>query len=87
MSDTTEHELRSLITNMSKSPKSFDISEIEQPFRFAWFEEFPWLCYYWWEDRAYCLSCVLFVHQKWQTTVKIFKKHQNVSKETQKRDK
>ena len=47
MSDTTEHELRSLITNMSKPPRSFDIPEIEQPFRFAWFEEFPWLCYYW----------------------------------------
>ena len=26
---------------------------------FVWFEEFPWVCYSWWEDGAYCLPCVL----------------------------
>ena len=63
MSDTTDPELCSLITNVCKPPKSFDFLETEQPFRFVWQEEFPWVCYSWWEDRTYCLPCVLFGHK------------------------
>ena len=37
MSDTTDPELFSLITNVCKPPKSFDFAEAEQPFRFVWF--------------------------------------------------
>ena len=38
-------ELYSLITNVYKPRKDFEFPETEQSFRFAWFEEFPWLCY------------------------------------------
>ena len=51
MSDTTDSELCCLITNVCKPPKNFDFPETGQPFRFAWFEEFPWV-YSRWEDRT-----------------------------------
>ena len=51
MSDTTDSELCCLITSVCKPPKNFDFPETEQPFRFAWFEEFPWV-YSRWEDRT-----------------------------------
>ena len=38
MSDTTDPELRSLITNVCKPPQNFDFPGAEQPFRFVWFE-------------------------------------------------
>ena len=77
-------------------PNIPDIPETEQPFRFVLFEEFPWVCYCWWEDRTYCLSCDLFGHknegkslqktyQKWKTAVKTFKKHKDVPTETHKK--
>ena len=53
MSDTIDPELCSLITNVCKPPQNFDFPEAEQPLRFVWFEEFPWVCYSWWEDRTY----------------------------------
>ena len=37
MSDATDPELCSLITNVCKPPKGFDLTEAEQPFRFVWF--------------------------------------------------
>ena len=51
-----------LIINVCKSSKNFDFPETEQLFRFVWFEEFPRV-YSWWEDRTYCLPCVLFGHK------------------------
>ena len=41
MSNTTDPEECSLITNVCKPPKSFDFPEIWQPFMFVWFEECP----------------------------------------------
>ena len=41
MSDTTNPELCSLITNVCEPPQSVDFPEVEQPFRFVRFEEFP----------------------------------------------
>ena len=63
MSDTTDPEMCSLITDVCKPPKNFDFPETEQPFRFVWFEEFPWVCYSRWENRSFCLPCVLFGHK------------------------
>ena len=63
MSDTTDPELCFLITNVCKPLKNFGTPEIEQPFRFVWFEEFSWVCHCWWEGRTYCLSFVLFGHK------------------------
>ena len=60
MSDISDNELHSLMTNVYKPPKNFDIPENERSFRFAWFQEFQWVCYSRWEDGAYCLPCVLF---------------------------
>ena len=60
MSDTTDPELLSLITNVCKPPTNFDFPKAEQPFEFVWFKKIPWVCYSWWEDRTYCLPCVLF---------------------------
>ena len=87
----------SLITNVYKSPKNFDFPETELSFRFVWFEEFQWVCCFWWEDGAYCLPFILFGHkvvgssslenlyrkpyQKWPTTVKTFKKTSKCSNE------
>ena len=92
----------SLITNVYKSPKNFDFPETELSFRFVWFEEFQWVCCFWWEDGAYCLPFVLFGHKvvgssslenlyrkpyrKWPTAVKTFKKHQNAPTRTHKKD-
>ena len=45
---------------MCNPPKNFDFAEIPQHFMFVWFEEFPWVCYSCWEDKTYCLPCVLF---------------------------
>ena len=60
MSETTDPELCSLITNVSNPPKNFDFPEAEQLFRFTWFEKFPWVYHSWWEDRTFSLPCVLF---------------------------
>ena len=95
MSDTTDPELCFLITNVCEPSKNFDFPETEQFFRFAWFKKFRWVCYSRWDDRTCCLPCVLFGHknlgkslqksyQKWQTAVKMFKKHQNVPTGTHK---
>ena len=48
---------------MYKPPKNFDTPEPEQPFRFIYFEEFPWVCCSWWGNRTYWLPCVLFGHE------------------------
>ena len=63
MPDTSDPELCSLITNVCKPPQNFDFPRAKQSFRFVWYEEFPWVCYPWWEDRIYCLPCVLFGHK------------------------
>ena len=47
MSGTTDLELCSLITNMCKPPQTFDFPEAEESFKFALFEEFPWVCFSW----------------------------------------
>ena len=62
MSDTTDPELCFVITDLCKQPKNLDFPKAEQPFRFAWFEEFWWVCYSWSEDKIYFLRCVLFGH-------------------------
>ena len=49
MSDTTDPELCSFITNVCKPPQNFDFLETDQSFRLLWFEEFAWLCYSWWQ--------------------------------------
>ena len=63
MSDTTDPEVLSLITNMCKPPINFDFPKAEQPFGFVWFKKIPCVCYSWWENRTYCLPCVLFGHK------------------------
>ena len=63
MSDTADPELCSFITNVCKPPKNLNFPQTEQPLRFILFEEFPWVCYCSWEDRFYCLPCVLFGHK------------------------
>ena len=63
MLDTADPELCSIITNVCKPPKHVDFPETEKAFRFVWFEEFPWICFSWWEDRNYCLPCVSFGHK------------------------
>ena len=91
MSDISDAESYSLITNMYKPPKNFYFPETDRSFRFVWLEEFPWVCYSRREDDAYCLLCVLFGHKvvgssslenlyrkpyrTWPTAVKTFKKH------------
>ena len=49
--------------NVYQPHKTFDFTETAQHFRFVWCQEFPWLCYYHWEDGVYCLYCVLFGHK------------------------
>ena len=63
MSDISDAELYSLMTNVYKPPKNFDFSETERSFRFVWFKEFTWVCHSRWEDGAYCFPCVLFGHK------------------------
>ena len=63
MPDTIDPELCSFITNVCKIQKIFDFPKTDQPFRFVWFEEFPFVCYSRLEDRTYCLSFVLFDHK------------------------
>ena len=92
---TINPELVSLITNVCKLPKNFDFPVIAQHFIFVWFEEFPWVCYSCWEDRTYCLSCVLFGYKNGtkplqkpyqrRKTVNSFKKHQTVLTGTHKK--
>ena len=41
MSDATDPELCSFITNVCKPPKNFDFLETKHPLRFVWFESFP----------------------------------------------
>ena len=88
-----EAQLYFLIKNVYKPHKKFDFPEKEQDFRFAWFQEFLWLCYSRWEDGSYCLHCVLFGHKStsysrmvnfysqpfkmWSVAVKSFKEHAN----------
>ena len=84
MSDTTDPELCSLITYVCKPPKNFGSPEIEQPFRFVLFEEFRWICYSRWEDRTYCLPCILFGHENVGRSVqKTISKMANSSKNIQ----
>ena len=81
MSDKTDLELCSFITNVC-------FPEAEQPFRFDWFEEFLWLCYSSWEDRTYCLPCVLFGHKNvGKSLQKVISKLVNSSKNIQKTSK
>ena len=88
MSDKTDLELCSFITNVCKPPKNFCFPEAEQPFRFDWFEEFLWLCYSFWEDRTYCLPCVLFGHKNvGKSLQKVISKLVNSSKNIQKTSK
>ena len=47
MSDKSDAELWSFITNMYKPPQNFDFPEAEQPLSFVWLEEFPCVCYSW----------------------------------------
>ena len=46
-----------------KPPKNVDFPETVQAFRFVWFEEFPWVSNSQWENRTYCLPCILFDHK------------------------
>ena len=41
MSDISDPELYSAITNVSKPPKKFDLPKTEKSFKFVLFEEFP----------------------------------------------
>ena len=70
MSNTIDPELCFLITSVCKAPKNIDFPEIGQPFRFVWFEECPWVCYSRWEDKTYCLPCVLFGYKTWENLYK-----------------
>ena len=72
MLDTADPELCSIITNVCKPPKHFDFPETEKAFRFVWFEEFPWICFSWWEDRNYCLPCVSSGHKDVGKSLKIY---------------
>ena len=45
MSNTTDPQLCSLITNVCKPPQNLDFQEIAQPFMFVWFGECPWVCH------------------------------------------
>ena len=64
--------------------KKFDFPEAEKHFRFVWFEEFPWVRYSLWEDRTYCLLCVLFGHKYvGKSLQKIISKLANSSKSIQ----
>ena len=101
MSDISDAELYSLITNVYKPPKNLHFPETEWSFRIARLEELPWLYYSWGEDGAYCLPGVLFGHKvvgssslenlyrkpyrTWPTAVKTFKKHQNAPTWTHKK--
>ena len=81
MSNTTDLEL-------CKPSKSFDFPETSKHFRFAWFEEFPWVCYSPWENRAYCLPCALFGHKNMGKSLqKIISNMGNSSKDIQKTSK
>ena len=40
MSETTDPDLCSLMSNVCKPPQNFDFPETEQPFKFVWFQEF-----------------------------------------------
>ena len=57
------------------------------PFRFAWFEEFSWVCYFWWEDRIYYLPRVLFRHKNGKFFTKPISKMENRSNDIQKTSK
>ena len=83
---------------LCKPPENFYFQKTEQSFRFAWFEEFSCVRYFWWEDRTYCLPSLLFFHKNvgksLEKTIsntanisKNIKKHENVPMRTNKRDK
>ena len=63
MSDSTDLERCSLITNVCTPPQNFGFLEIVQSLIFVWYEEFPWVCCSLWEDKTYFLPCVLFGHK------------------------
>ena len=88
MSDTTDPEKCSPITKVCKPSKNFDSPEAVQLFMFVWFEEFPWVCYSWWEDGTYCLLCVLFGHKNvGKSLQKIISKLSNSTKNIKKTSK
>ena len=79
MSDTTDPELSSLITNVWKPPKNFDFPESEQLYRFVWFEEFPWkiepiTCLVLFVDTNVAISLQKTISNM-QPTVETFQKH------------
>ena len=96
MSNTTDPELSSLITDERKPPKNFNFSEIAQPlglFSLKSVHEFVILV-----GRIKPITCLVSYlvikmweslykkpYETWKTVVKIFKKHKNVP--TGKRDK
>ena len=44
--ETTDPQLCShIITNVCKPAKKFDFPEVEQPPKFVWFKDFPWVSY------------------------------------------
>ena len=78
MSDITNPELCSLITNVCKPPKDFDFQEAGQPLKS--FYEFVILV-----EKNYCLPCVFFSHKNvWKSLQKAISKLKNSSKSIQK---
>ena len=78
MSDTTDPELCSLIINVCKPYKNFDFPEAEEPFRFVWFEEFPWFVIF--GGRIEPVACLVFyfVIKMWEN---LCKKHIKIGKQ------
>ena len=88
MSDTNDPKLCSLITNVCKLPKNFDFPKTEQPFKFVCFEQFPWVCYSRWENKTYCLPCVLFGRKNGEKSLqKTISSMTNISSNIQKTSK
>ena len=92
MPDTTDPELCFLITNVCKPPTNFDFPENEQPLGLFGLKSFHGFVIL--GGRIERIDCLVFylvikmwenlykkTYQKWQTAVKTFKKHQNVSME------
>ena len=85
MSDKTDSEPCSLITNMCKQPKHFDFPEHENPFKFGWFKGFHWVCYSLLKDGTLCLPFVSFGHKNVENFLqKTVSKMSNRSKNIQK---
>ena len=78
MSDTTDPELCSLITNVCEPPKTFDFWETGQSLKSLY--EFAILGW-----KKYCLPCVLFSRKNvWKSLQKTISKLTNSSKSIQK---